>query len=93
MEAKRTVTQLERERRNMPDAIGPQGNTDEDMAAKPAPAVRRRRRVLWLALVIMCGLIAAPVVMLIGAEYYTSRSEFCGSCHIMDPYYKSWQAS
>jgi nitrate/TMAO reductase-like tetraheme cytochrome c subunit len=26
-----------------------------------------------------------------GAEYYTGRSNFCGSCHVMAPYYKSWQ--
>jgi nitrate/TMAO reductase-like tetraheme cytochrome c subunit len=24
------------------------------------------------------------------AEYYTARPAFCGSCHIMDPYYQSW---
>jgi nitrate/TMAO reductase-like tetraheme cytochrome c subunit len=25
--------------------------------------------------------------------WYTSRSEFCNSCHIMEPYYTSWQHS
>ena len=25
--------------------------------------------------------------------WYTSRPEFCNSCHIMEPYYKSWQES
>ncbi|MCA9243330.1 MAG: NapC/NirT family cytochrome c [Phycisphaerales bacterium] len=24
------------------------------------------------------------------AEYYTGRPQFCGSCHVMDPYYESW---
>ena len=28
-----------------------------------------------------------------GAAVYTSRSEFCISCHIMEPYYVSWQES
>jgi predicted CXXCH cytochrome family protein len=28
-----------------------------------------------------------------GAAVYTSRSEFCVSCHIMEPYYVSWQTS
>jgi predicted CXXCH cytochrome family protein len=28
-----------------------------------------------------------------GAAQYTSRSEFCVSCHIMEPYYVSWQES
>jgi nitrate/TMAO reductase-like tetraheme cytochrome c subunit len=27
---------------------------------------------------------------LVGAEYYTSRPQFCGTCHVMDPYYRSW---
>ena len=27
------------------------------------------------------------------AGWYTSRSEFCNSCHIMEPYYKSWEES
>ncbi len=27
----------------------------------------------------------------IGGEYYTSQPQFCGSCHIMDPYYVSWE--
>lgn len=27
------------------------------------------------------------------AGWYTSRPEFCNSCHIMKPYYKSWQES
>jgi predicted CXXCH cytochrome family protein len=28
-----------------------------------------------------------------GAAWYTSRPVFCNSCHIMEPYYKSWQES
>ena len=27
------------------------------------------------------------------SAWYTSRSEFCRSCHIMEPYYVSWQES
>ena len=30
---------------------------------------------------------------LLTAEYYTSRPSFCGSCHIMKSYYKSWEKS
>jgi predicted CXXCH cytochrome family protein len=32
-------------------------------------------------------------VLTAGAGWYTSRSEFCRSCHIMEPYYRSWQES
>ena len=34
------------------------------------------------------------LVFMVGAAgWYTSRSEFCNTCHIMEPYYKSWQES
>ena len=33
------------------------------------------------------------VLMTASAAWYTSRSQFCNSCHIMEPYYKSWQNS
>jgi len=32
-------------------------------------------------------------VVTTGAAVYTSRSQFCISCHIMEPYYVSWQES
>jgi nitrate/TMAO reductase-like tetraheme cytochrome c subunit len=57
-------------------------------AAGSAPARPRR----WLMRI---G-VTAGVLLLVGAiglgsaEYYTSRPKFCGSCHIMDPYYESW---
>ena len=43
------------------------------------------------------ALLAACVVLLVAitgtAGWYTSRSQFCNSCHIMEPYYVSWQES
>ena len=42
--------------------------------------------------------ITSGVLLLLGgallalAEYQTSKPEFCGSCHVMKPYYESWQA-
>ncbi len=33
------------------------------------------------------------VVFSVAAIVYTERPEFCTTCHIMDPYYESWQAS
>ena len=49
-----------------------------------------RRRLTRLALV---GgvLLMVLVVLFAGAEYYTSQPAFCGSCHIMDPYYRGWE--
>lgn len=40
------------------------------------------------------GAFVVMLVLLTGAAgWYTSRSEFCRSCHIMEPYYVSWQES
>jgi nitrate/TMAO reductase-like tetraheme cytochrome c subunit len=39
-------------------------------------------------------LIASVLVFIglsIGSVEYTSRSDFCNSCHIMEPYYDSWK--
>ncbi|MDH3718383.1 MAG: NapC/NirT family cytochrome c [Planctomycetota bacterium] len=54
------------------------------------------QRVRWYAarVVAVVGalmLLTATVTAFTG--WYTSRSEFCSSCHIMDPYYASWQES
>ncbi len=50
----------------------------------------RRRRVVLIV-------IAAVIVILIAASYataeYTSRTPFCNTCHEMNPYYASWEAS
>ncbi len=50
---------------------------------------RNRLRVagLFLMLFIVLGAIGVG-----GAEYYTGTPDFCGSCHVMDPYYESWTA-
>ena len=42
----------------------------------------------------MLGTVILLLLVMVGsAAWYTSRSEFCNSCHIMEPYYKSWQES
>ncbi|MBI4848237.1 MAG: NapC/NirT family cytochrome c [Nitrospirae bacterium] len=46
---------------------------------------------LFLLLLIIAVLVAAGGI--IGSEWYTSQSKFCGSCHIMKKYYASWKSS
>jgi nitrate/TMAO reductase-like tetraheme cytochrome c subunit len=53
---------------------------------------RFTRRRSWPR-IIGIGVAAFLVISAItvgSAEYYTSRPDFCGTCHIMDPYYESW---
>lgn len=46
----------------------------------------QRLGILTLVLIVLAvGLVAV-------AEHRTSKPEFCGSCHIMEPYYASWHA-
>ncbi|MGA2064547.1 MAG: cytochrome c3 family protein [Thermoguttaceae bacterium] len=62
-------------------------------AARSSPAWRTLRRLAARGAA-LAGSLALLVVLLVAcAGWYTSRPEFCNSCHIMEPYYKSWQAS
>ncbi len=58
------------------------------------PAIRRGLRRLILPVAAGVGTVILLLLVMVGsAAWYTSRSEFCSSCHIMQPYYKSWQES
>jgi len=60
-----------------------------EMSEKTKP--RRVKRLLVYVLVVLAVLVVFTVSVVGGLEYYTGRNEFCDNCHIMDPYYKSWQ--
>src|SRR5689334_23509542 len=49
--------------------------------------LRLRGRRKWI---VIGGLVALPVFG-VGSVELTSQSWFCNSCHIMEPYYTSWQ--
>ncbi|HEU4403287.1 MAG TPA: cytochrome c3 family protein, partial [Candidatus Polarisedimenticolia bacterium] len=66
------------------------------MTPAGAPARLRSlvRSVPFQALLLASGLIVALGVVATGtAVEISSRPAFCGSCHIMKPYYASWQRS
>lgn len=78
------------------------GNTGEPGAeAEASPSRRRVRRTLWQRLRLLMLRAAAffgamalfGVLLTAGSAWYTSRPQFCRSCHIMEPYYASWQES
>ncbi len=50
-------------------------------------AFRWRIFGLWMA-----GIAVASLLGLWGAVAYTSRPSFCSECHLMEPYFASWQA-
>jgi predicted CXXCH cytochrome family protein len=65
----------------------------ELVRAYAPPVWRKLRRFLLRAAALLGAFLLLLVVMVGLAGWYTSRSEFCNSCHIMEPYYKSWQES
>jgi nitrate/TMAO reductase-like tetraheme cytochrome c subunit len=50
--------------------------------------------VRWLKLLVLTLVVFVLLsgILLGVAEHRTSQPEFCGSCHIMKPYYESWHA-
>jgi len=69
--------------------------SDPNQATPPPPkATWGRFAVRWLKRIAITAavLIVVSVVALVIADHKTSQPEFCGSCHIMKPYYESWHA-
>ena len=59
-----------------------------------APSIWRKLRWFLLRAGALLGAFVLLLILLVGgAGWYTSRSEFCNSCHIMEPYYSSWKES
>jgi len=55
---------------------------------RPAGLVKIPAAVLVVGLLVGVGLVALG-----GALEVSSQPQFCGSCHIMNPYYESWKTS
>lgn len=50
----------------------------------------RKRRI---ALMVVAGIVVLGGVGAVGLWQYHEKPEFCATCHIMEPYLESWQAS
>ncbi len=61
-------------------------------AARPS-VWRKLRWFLWRAAAVLGAFLFLILVTVALAGWYTSRPQFCNSCHIMGPYYRSWQTS
>jgi nitrate/TMAO reductase-like tetraheme cytochrome c subunit len=54
---------------------------------------RKVRYIFYSLLALLGAWLFLMLIMVAAAGWYTSRPVFCNSCHIMEPYYKSWQKS
>ena len=63
-------------------------------SAPKRPKKHRSRKRRWIvALSIIGGVIVLLIVAAFVTAHFTSASSFCDTCHEMDPYYTTWQAS
>ena len=60
---------------------------------KPRSMRSMLRWLFWRALGMFGGSLLLLAVMVGASGWYTSRPAFCRSCHIMEPYYVSWESS
>jgi len=69
---------------------------DDDGSVAPAAArCASRRRGAWvrrlrIIVITAAAILVAAAIGLTGAEYYTAQPNFCGTCHIMEPYFETW---
>ena len=61
-------------------------------AAAPTPPPPRKRSWVKRTLIGLIGGVVAAAALLGVAEHETAQPDFCGSCHIMEPYHESWAA-
>ncbi|MAT68325.1 MAG: hypothetical protein CMJ58_02260 [Planctomycetaceae bacterium] len=98
MSKRKRSSQRGREDRPASHIASPAGlddsGTPTDDSDAPSDGYWRRAKSVALAVVAVGGVVLLTLTLVTGgAAVYTSRSEFCDSCHIMEPYYKSWQES
>jgi nitrate/TMAO reductase-like tetraheme cytochrome c subunit len=68
----------------------------EEPAEEPqslAVILSRCKGFFWQTLALLGACLLLVTAGTGAAAWYTSRSQFCNSCHIMEPYYTSWQHS
>lgn len=70
-----------------PPSDQPSANSSDRVEEKVQP---RRRRLLRNIGILALAFLVFSAAGIGGAEYYTARPQFCGTCHVMDPYYVSW---
>ena len=82
-------------------APGPNEERPAEPLTPPSPSGGLKPRAVWGTLrwfLLRAAALLGSFLLLIllvtaAAGWYTSRPQFCASCHIMEPYYKSWQES
>lgn len=79
---------------NLPSAPLPEETDDSPSSRLDWKSLWPKLRWVAVRLFAVLGTFLLLLLLLTAsAGWYTSRSEFCRSCHIMEPYYQSWRHS
>lgn len=54
------------------------------------PKTRWGRPIVSAVLLVVIPMLLVLVLGVFAADAYTARPQFCGTCHVMKPYYKAW---
>jgi len=70
------------------------GNSEQSRAEERTGIIARLPRFSWrffsFAFLVLIGFGLLVAILMVEA---TSQPQFCGNCHVMKPYYESWQTS
>jgi len=77
---------------DVPPPLAP-GQTSENEAWEDVWTWQKFRRFAARAVAVLGAMLLFGATLFAFSGWYTSRPEFCNSCHIMEPYYASWQHS
>lgn len=77
----------------MPDQPPAKSSTPAPGAGQPSPKPGGSKWRRWLkrAALTVTAVVVLSAVLVAVAEHKTAKPQFCASCHIMTPYYESWQ--
>lgn len=72
----------------------PTSTSNNEQSTPSAEPTRSPRWKRWLVRggISFAILLVVMSIMAVGTEYYTSRPEFCASCHVMHAYYEGWSS-
>jgi nitrate/TMAO reductase-like tetraheme cytochrome c subunit len=68
---------------------------NEQAAGGSTPAPQKKSRLKrWLVRItaVLVALLVVGAALIGFAEHHTSQAQFCSSCHIMEPYYDTWES-
>ena len=79
------------ENETTPEPEAPEAGEEAQESEPKAEGKKKRKRRRWP--IVLLVIFAVLFLLAFGFYEYSNTSQFCNSCHIMNPYYKAWETS